>query len=94
MDGDAAAHLMRVAQRLAAALRRSSVRYEGLNVFLADGEVAMQEVFHTHLHVLPRFENDAFGLRFPPEYYTNRPTRESLDEVAAELSHLVNGIAR
>jgi histidine triad (HIT) family protein len=86
IDGDTAAHLMRVAHRLAAALRRSSVRCEGINLFLADGAVAMQEVFHVHLHVLPRFEEDGFGLRFPPEYYTNRPTRESLDDLAVELT--------
>lgn len=88
IDGDTAAHLMRVAHRLAAVLRRSSVRCEGVNLFLADGEAAMQEVFHVHLHVLPRFTNDGFGLRFPPAYYMSRPSRESLDELATELFDL------
>lgn len=37
-----------VAQQLAAAVRRSGVRCEGVNLFLADGEVAGQEVFHAH----------------------------------------------
>jgi histidine triad (HIT) family protein len=88
IDGDTAAHLMRTAHRLAAALRLSSVRCEGVNLFLADGEAAMQEIFHVHLHVFPRFGNDGFGLPFAPEYYANRPSREQLDELAAELSDL------
>ena len=29
-------------------------RREGINLFLADGEAAFQDVFHVHLHVIPR----------------------------------------
>jgi diadenosine tetraphosphate (Ap4A) HIT family hydrolase len=31
-----------------------------VNVFLADGEAAFQEIFHFHLHVFPRFTGDGF----------------------------------
>lgn len=54
-----AAHLLRVARPLVAALRAAAgrpaagVRCEGVNLFLADGEAAGQEVFHVHLHVIP-----------------------------------------
>jgi len=75
---------MRVAHRLAAALRASDVRCEGVNLFLADGEAAMQEVFHVHLHVFPRYVGDGFGLRFGPDYKA-RPPREELDRIAAQL---------
>src|SRR5256885_5582618 len=75
-DQETAAHLMRLAHRMAAALRASGVRCEGVNFFLADGAAAMQEVFHVHLHVFPRFAGDGFGLRFAPEYHTRRPSRE------------------
>ncbi len=44
----------------AAALRL--LRCEGVNVFLADGEAAFQEVFHFHLHVIPRFAGDGFTI--------------------------------
>ena len=37
---------------------------------------------HVHLHVFPRFKGDGFGLKFSPEYYTRRPEREDLDQVA------------
>src|SRR5918911_378225 len=75
------AQMFRVAQRLTAALRKSGVKCEGVNFFLADGEAAMQEVFHVHLHVFPRYAGDGFGLKFSPEYYTRRPPREELDRV-------------
>jgi histidine triad (HIT) family protein len=77
-----------VAQRVAAALRKSGVRCDGINFFLADGEVAGQEVFHAHLHVLPRFPNDGFGLRLPPTY-SQRPERKELDQIAATLRDVI-----
>jgi histidine triad (HIT) family protein len=84
VDDELASHLMRVAHRLAAALRLTAVRCEGVNLFLADGAAAMQEVFHVHLHVFPRYKGDGFGLRFSPEYST-RPPRAELEEIAADL---------
>ena len=48
-----AAHLMRVAVRLDVAIRSSGVRCQGVNLLLADGEAAGQDVFHVHLHLIP-----------------------------------------
>jgi histidine triad (HIT) family protein len=84
VDGATAGHLMTVAHQLAAALRASGLRCEGVNLFLADGAAAMQEVFHVHLHVFPRFAGDGFGLRFGP-HYTTLPPREALEAVAAQI---------
>ena len=89
IDSNAAADLMRVGHGAAAALRGSGLPCEGVNLFLADGEAAMQEVFHVHLHVFPRFRGDGFGLKFAPEYYTRRPERSQLDEMAATLGALM-----
>ena len=83
LDPEDGAQLFRVGLRGAAALRASSLRCEGVNFHLADGEVAGQEVFHVHLHVLPRFTGDGFGLRFPPDYRIRE--RAELDEVAAAV---------
>lgn len=84
ISDDDAAHLMRVAHRLAAAMRASGLQCEGVNVLLADGQAAMQEVMHVHLHVFPRFDGDGFGLRFGPQYLA-LPSREDLDTVAQRL---------
>ena len=83
LDPEDGARLFKVGQLAAAALRNSGLRCEGVNFFLADGEVAGQEVFHVHLHVIPRFEGDGFGLRLPPDY-SFRP-RVELDETAGAI---------
>src|ERR1041384_5512925 len=80
------AQMFRVAQRLAAALRESGVKCEGVNLFLADGEAAMQDVFHVHLHVFPRYLGDGFGLKFAPSYF-QKPERKELNEVAGKIKN-------
>lgn len=84
LDADEAAEMMRAGRRVAAALRASGVRCEGVNLFLADGEAAGQEVFHAHLHVLPRWRGDEFGLRFGP-HYRDLPPRSALDDAAGAI---------
>lgn len=67
--------LWSMARRVGEALRRNALntgdrragssrpmRCEGINLFLADGEAAGQEVFHAHLHVFPRYEGDSFSV--------------------------------
>ena len=76
------AHLFRVAMRMAEALRRSGIRCEGVNLFLADGEAAFQEVFHVHLHVFPRFAGDPFKIEAD---WSVRPARAELDALAATI---------
>jgi histidine triad (HIT) family protein len=83
LDSDDGAAVFRSAQLAANALRATSLRCEGVNLFLADGEAAGQEVFHVHLHVIPRYEDDGFGLRLPPDH-SIRP-RAELDEAAEAL---------
>ena len=81
---DTGARLFRTARKVAAALYGSGLRCEGINLFLADGEAAGQEVFHVHLHVIPRFEGDGFGLTFGPDY-ADRPGREDLERAARRV---------
>jgi histidine triad (HIT) family protein len=88
LEVEEGAQIFRVGQRLAAALRKSGVKCEGVNFFIADGEAAGQEVFHVHLHVFPRFSGDGFGLKLPPGY-TDRPERKELDEIAVRIRALL-----
>jgi histidine triad (HIT) family protein len=90
LDPEVGGHLFRVGMRLAAALRRSGLHCEGVNLHLADGQVAGQEVWHVHLHVLPRFEGDGFGFRFGPDY-GRLPERGSLDDTAASIRRALEG---
>jgi histidine triad (HIT) family protein len=84
LDKGIAAALFAAALRTAAALRGSGIRCEGVNLFVADGEVAGQEVFHVHLHVIPRFSGDPFRVEReggPSE----AASRDELDSAAEQL---------
>jgi histidine triad (HIT) family protein len=84
VEPEMAPHLFRVGVMLAGALRRSGIRCDGINLLLADGEAAGQEVYHVHLHVIPRIWGDGFGFRFGPGY-RQRPNRATLDDAAATI---------
>lgn len=78
---EVAAHLGKVAVRIAAAVKRA-VEPDGLNVIQSNGSAATQTVFHLHVHLVPRWENDAVGRIWPPE--TNY-TEEQKDQVWERL---------
>ena len=78
LDPGLGARMFTVAQDLAVRLRRNGF-CAGINLFLADGVLAGQEVFHVHLHVIPRFPVDGFGLRAKRR---RQPGRAELDATA------------
>jgi histidine triad (HIT) family protein len=82
LDDETTGRMFILAKEINKALRKSGVKLEGINYFLADGEAAGQEVFHTHFHLIPRFAGDGFGLKFPAGYKNNLPKREELDLIA------------
>jgi diadenosine tetraphosphate (Ap4A) HIT family hydrolase len=82
LEPETGGELFRVGMRLAAALR-SSMGAEGIDLFLADGEVAGQEIFHVHLHVIPRSRGDGFGLRSP--HLGRRIDRATLEDRAGRI---------
>ncbi len=77
-------HVMKIAKMMAAAIRESTFRSEGINFFLADGESAMQEVFHFHMHIIPRYKGDGFGLKHGPNNFV-KVSRKELDEIAMKI---------
>ena len=91
LDPETGGHMFKAAMRLAEALRLSGVKCEGTNLLLADGEAASQDVFHVHLHVIPRFRGDRFGLKFGPNYGF-KPNREELDETAGEIQKAMESL--
>jgi len=81
LDASDGSQMFVLAQRLASAVRNSGLRCDGVNLFLADGEAAGQEVFHVHLHVIPRYAGDRFRL----DSGQRRAARSDLDEVAERV---------
>ena len=79
----AAMRTFRVARKLAGAARHT-LGAIGVNLLVMDGEAAFQDVPHFHVHVIPRYAKDGFGLTFPASY-EHPPARAQLDAIAAAL---------
>lgn len=88
VEPETAARMMQKAQELGRAIMASDMGCDGYNLFMANGGAAGQEVFHVHLHLLPRHHGDGFGFVFPPPYPTEAD-REVLDAQATLFKNLL-----
>jgi histidine triad (HIT) family protein len=73
---DDAAAVMRTVHRVAAQLR-DALQPLGLNVTQSNGAAAWQEVFHYHVHLVPRYDTD----RLMPPWQQTSPSQEDLAEI-------------
>jgi histidine triad (HIT) family protein len=82
IGADDLAACARMAQRLA---RRVSERLgaDGVNVLNSYGRAAWQTVFHFHLHVIPRYENDPLRLPWVPAPGDRGEIAEAADALTA-----------
>ena len=78
-----AMHLFRIAFKLAPILERVT-ECEGMNVVVNSGTAAGQDVFHYHVHLIPRAVGDGFDVPLPFPGST-MPDRTLLDAVAAQI---------
>ncbi|GAC1690882.1 MAG: HIT family protein [Candidatus Dormibacteraceae bacterium] len=81
VEDSVAMRSFRVARQLGSIVR-TTLGAAGVNLFVADGETAFQDVPHFHVHVIPRYPKDGFGLTFPSSY--NQPTSRAQLETIAE----------
>ena len=82
-----AGHLFQVSARLGPAIVRATDAH-GFNVWTANGSAAGQDIFHLHLHILPRYREDTFGLRFPKNF-PDEAQRADLDAMAEKVRRMM-----
>lgn len=82
-DEELIAHLFSVSKRLLEPIRQAS-GCPGMNIIVANGAEAHQDVFHLHLHLTPRRRGDEFMVRFPDDWPPPLDRME-LDRVAAQI---------
>jgi histidine triad (HIT) family protein len=66
IDPDDLAAVSRAAQRLAQTAK-ATLDADGINLINSCGASAWQTVFHFHVHVIPRYEDDPLRLPWTPE---------------------------
>ena len=76
-------HLFSVTMRLANAVRRVT-GCEGMNLVVNSGVAAGQDVFHYHVHIIPRRKGDGFDIELPFAG-SEMPDRTVLDMTAARI---------
>lgn len=89
LDDAQASALMRAAAQISRAIR-DAFSPKGLSVYQANGKAAGQTVFHFHIHLVPRHEDDGMALAWP----VKNPPREKLEEYAAKIRGRLGGNAR
>ena len=82
LDDTIASKALVLAKKVGAAMM-NTLHCDGLNVLQNNGEAAGQTMFHFHMHLIPRYENDNAGILWEPG--------ETTPEDMAEVKRLVDG---
>jgi len=82
-DPETLAHMMKVGQKIALALKKAGLA-EGVNLVMNNGKEAGQEVWHSHLHVVPRLKDD----RNPP-YQKPKHVTASAEDFASARTKII-----
>jgi histidine triad (HIT) family protein len=76
LSEDEASAVMRSIHRVARVLR-DKLGAAGLNVTQSNGRAAWQDVFHYHVHLIPRYGDDGFR----PPWRSTSPSAEQMRDV-------------
>ena len=82
LDDETAQKAILVAKKMAGKMK-DALGADGFNLEQNNGEAAGQTVFHFHMHLIPRYENDNAGILWEPG--------ETTPEDMAEVKRLVDG---
>ena len=82
LDDETAQKAILVAKKMAGKMK-DVLGADGFNLVQNNGEAAGQTVFHFHMHLIPRYENDNAGILWEPG--------ETTPEDMAEVKRLVDG---
>jgi histidine triad (HIT) family protein len=87
-DEELASDVFATVPKVARALRDFDPEVKGLNILINNEEVASQTVFHSHIHLLPRYtEDDDFGLEWA--HNEDKHSDEELDNMQENIANEV-----
>lgn len=75
--------------KIARAIEKAFPEMEGLNILNNNKELAYQSVFHSHVHLVPRYsKKDDFSIHFGN--HTDQQTPEEMQAIADKIKEQVN----
>ena len=81
---ETAAKIFPAAKKVAAALKTVTA-CDGVNILQNNGTAAGQSVFHLHVHVIPRFENDGILPVWPQGSYEDGEAAVLAEKIAENI---------
>ncbi len=84
MPEDISKDIYTVTSKVAKAIKKA-FNADGVNVMQFNEKAAGQEVFHSHIHIIPRYENDNLGIVMP------KRLQPSIDEIIATAEKIKKG---
>lgn len=88
-DEELAATLFSRIPKIARALEKALPDCQGMNIINNNKELAYQSVFHSHVHLIPRYsKSDDFSIHFGN--HQDQYTAEELQTIAKEISVAFN----
>ena len=85
LDEETAAVVMRTTVRVARAIR-AALQPDGMNLVQSNERAGGQEVFHFHIHVIPRWYGDGLRLARPPEVRRTMAIKEAAASIRREMA--------
>lgn len=76
-----AGDVMKLAKKMVAKIT-DKLGCEGFNLVQNNGELAGQTVFHFHLHMIPRYQNDGQTIAWKPQEIS----QETLEEIKNQIT--------
>lgn len=77
---DTASKVMLLAKKMAVHMT-DKLNCDGFNLVQNNGETAGQTVFHFHMHLIPRYEDDGQKIGWNPA----KPSQEELEEIRTQI---------
>ena len=84
IDPEQAGRLFTLAARIARVMK-DTLGFEHMNVMQNNGLVAGQTIFHFHLHLIPRYEDDGITIKYTPMDLTD----EQIETMRAKLEKAI-----
>ena len=84
LDDDTSGHVFKVAKKIATAMNKT-LDMDGLNVVQNNGEAAGQTVFHFHMHIIPRHNDDTVNVGWEKHKVSSERIKDITDEVRKYL---------
>lgn len=84
IDAETAGRVMEVGTQIANAIKKA-LNPDGLNIFQSNEPAAFQDVFHFHLHLIPRWKDDSIVLPWKPQKGHPERIKETAEKIKKQI---------